>query len=131
MMAELKKLAEKSKTKIIFHGWLDNNGEEYKNLLEQSVIFVLMSKMESFGMVIVEAMCAGCAIITTKASGCAQIVENNGILVNTEDSINLKININKLISDKNELRQFQIASLKNVKKYNWGIVIKGYIVNIL
>ena len=30
MMPELKKLAEKSNTKIIFHGWVDNDSDQYK-----------------------------------------------------------------------------------------------------
>jgi glycosyltransferase involved in cell wall biosynthesis len=32
MMSELKDLAQKSKTKIVFHGWMNNNSKEYKDL---------------------------------------------------------------------------------------------------
>lgn len=127
MMSELKKLAEKSKTKIIFHGWLDNNEKEYKDLLEQSAIFVLMSKMESFGMSIVEAMCAGCAIVTTNISGCAEIVDNAGFLINTNNIEDLKLKFNVFIRESEKIKRFQTQALNKVKKYDWDIVLQKYI----
>jgi glycosyltransferase involved in cell wall biosynthesis len=116
MMSELKSLAEKSKTKIFFHGWLNNKSEEYKNLLEQSAIFVLASDVESFGMSILEAMCAGCAVITTNISGCADVVGDSGILVNSKDVFSLKKGILKLLSDKIMLRECQKKALEKVKE---------------
>ena len=126
MMAELKVLAEKSKTKIIFHGWLNNKSEEYKNLLEQSAIFVLASDAESFGMSILEAMCAGCAVVTTNISGCADVVGDSGILVNSKDVFSLKRGILKLLSDMNTLRDCQKKALEKVKEYDWNIVLNEY-----
>lgn len=127
MMSELKNLAEKSKTKIIFHGWLDNNGKEYSDLLEQSTIYVLMSEAESFGMVIAEAMSAGCAIITTNISGCAEIVGDSGILVNPKDSLSLKKGITELLSSQDIMEEYRIKALGNVIKYDWIRVLKRYI----
>jgi glycosyltransferase involved in cell wall biosynthesis len=96
MMGELKSLAEKSKTKIVFHGWLDNNGKEYKDLLEQAAIFVLASEKENAPMSILEAMSAGCAIITTNISGSAETVADAGILIEPRDPNQIKDALQKV-----------------------------------
>lgn len=127
MMSELRKLAEKSKTRIVFHGWLDNNGGEYKDLIEQSAIFVLMSEKESFGMVLVEAMSAGCAIITTNTSGCAEIVGDTGMLVKINDTDDIESKINFLLSSSDKISRFQSQALSKVRKYDWNMVLSEYI----
>ncbi|MFZ2190238.1 MAG: glycosyltransferase family 4 protein [Candidatus Magasanikiibacteriota bacterium] len=127
MMSELKKMAEKSKTKIIFHGWLDNNGKEYKDLLEQSAIYVLASEKENASIALLEAMSAGCAIITTNVSGCPDTVGNAGLLVRPNDVVDLKLKINKIINDLDKLVELQKEALERVKiTYDWGVVMKEY-----
>jgi glycosyltransferase involved in cell wall biosynthesis len=96
MMGELKKLAEKSKTKIVFHGWLDNNGKEYKDLLEQAAIFVLASEKENASISLLEAMSAGCAVITTNISGSAETVAGAGVLIEPRDSNQIKDALQKM-----------------------------------
>jgi len=128
MMAELKKLAEKSKTKIIFHGWLDNNGKEYKNLLEQASIYVLASEKENASMALLEAMSAGCAVITTNVSGCSETVGNAGLLINSRDAENLKIKLNIIVNDEKKLVELQKKARDRVKNiYDWNMVLKEYI----
>jgi glycosyltransferase involved in cell wall biosynthesis len=128
MMGELKRLAEKSKTRIIFHGWLDNNGKEYKDLLEQSAIFVLASESESFGMVLAEAMSAGCVVITTNISGCAEVVGDAGLLVNSRDSVDLRSKLSSMVNDQNQLVKLQKLAKERVKRlYDLGIVLGEYI----
>lgn len=128
MMSELKKLAEKSKTKIFFHGWLDNNRGEYKNLLEQAAIFVLASEKENASIALLEAMSAGCAVITTNVSGCAETVGNTGLLINFRNANDLKIKLNIIVNDKDKLIELQKKAEDRVKNiYDWDIVLKEYI----
>ncbi len=124
MMSELKQLAEKSKTKIVFHGWLNNNGKEYKDLVEQSAIFVLASESESFGMVIAEAMSAGCAIITTNTSGCAEVAEGGGLFVNMKDREDLKSKLKFLLSDSYKREEYQKMAFVRSKNYDWSTILK-------
>lgn len=127
MMPELKRLAEKSKTKIIFHGWLDNNSKEYKDILEQSAVYVLMSDKESFGIVLTEAMSAGCALIVSNISGFVEIVGDAGILIIPKDSNNLKLKINLLLNNPERVKELQKKSVVEVKGYDWDFVTKIYI----
>ncbi len=65
--------------KVRLLGYRNDLGKIY----QLAEIFVLASHQEAFGLVIVEALHAGKAIIATKAGGVPEIIENgeNGILV--------------------------------------------------
>ena len=127
MMGELKQLAEKSKTKIIFHGWIENKGKEYIDLLEQSDIYVLASEKENASISLLEAMSAGCAMITTNSSGCAETVGNAGLLVKVNNAEDLKEKVSLLIQNENLLIDLQKKSVERVENtYHWNVIIKEY-----
>jgi glycosyltransferase involved in cell wall biosynthesis len=127
-MRELRRLAQNSKTIIIFHGWLDNGGKEYKDLLEQAAVFILLSEYESFGMSIVEAMSAGCAVITTNVSGCSETIKGAGLLVSPRDSVDLRSKLLNIINDQSKLEKLQKLATERVKTlYDWDIVLGEYI----
>lgn len=63
------------------HGWLDNASPEFRDLLEQSAIYVLPSEFENFPVSLLEAMAAGCAIVTTRGHGCEEVVGDSAELV--------------------------------------------------
>ena len=77
---ELKGMAKVLTTPIIFHGFLKNKSKEFVNLMESSRIFVFPSESENFPVVLLEAMDAGMGIITTKDTGCEEVVGNAALL---------------------------------------------------
>jgi glycosyltransferase involved in cell wall biosynthesis len=128
MMVELKSLADMSKTKIVFRGWLDSNKREYKNLLEQSSIYVLASEKENSSVSLLEAMSAGCAVITTNVSGCPETIGNAGLLINPKDYKDLKLKLDDLISNQDKIVNLQKLALKRLNIiYDWDVVLKEYI----
>jgi len=128
MMGELKALASKSKTKVVFHGWLDNKGQEYKNLLEQSAIYVLVSEKENASISLLEAMSAGCAVITTNSSGCAETVDQSGLLVNSKDPEDLKNKIDIILNSQSKLSELQkLAVEKMMSNYSWDHILNNYL----
>jgi len=127
MFKQLKKLAAKSKTKIVFHGWLDNKSEKYKNLLEKAAIFCLFSNRESSGMSLMEAMSAGCAVITTTAGGGAETVGHSGFLLPPKNYLPLRKKIEFLIKNQRNLKKYQLkARQKAEKNFAWKVLIKKY-----
>jgi len=50
-------------------------------LMEKAPIFVLVPKMESYGLVLVEAMCNGCSIITDKDETRQEILGDTGLFI--------------------------------------------------
>lgn len=77
----LRRQAQSSATSVVFHGWLDNRSPELTSLYETSEIFVLPSEAENFPVCLMEAMAAGLAVVTTRGTGCAEVVGGAGVLV--------------------------------------------------
>ncbi len=127
MMAELKELARKSKTKVIFHGWVNNNSKKYKNLVESASIYVLASEKENASVALLEAMSGGCAIITTNISGCPETIGDSGLVFEPRNVNQLKKLILSLIKNESKLKNLGKKARKRVvKEYNWDNLIKSY-----
>jgi glycosyltransferase involved in cell wall biosynthesis len=88
--AHLEQMARDSKTKIIFHGWLSNTSSEYKSLLEHASIYCLLSKNENASIALLEAMSAGCAVITKNDTGTAETIGDSGLLIERDDTKELE-----------------------------------------
>jgi glycosyltransferase involved in cell wall biosynthesis len=78
-----------------FHGWL--GGDPLTRLFEQSRIFVLASSSDNFPVSLLEAMAARCAVITTRAGGCPEVVGDTGIVVEPGDVRGLQEALTRLI----------------------------------
>jgi glycosyltransferase involved in cell wall biosynthesis len=77
----LRSAAAGARMEVTFHGWLSNRSPEYRELLETSDVFVLPSEAENFPVALLEAMAAGMAIVTTRGTGCAEVVGDAAVLV--------------------------------------------------
>ncbi|MEX2149949.1 MAG: glycosyltransferase family 4 protein [Steroidobacteraceae bacterium] len=82
-----------------FWGTLDNSSAQLKELYETSRIFVFPSEAENFPIVLLEAMTAGMAIITTDRTGCAEVVGDSALLVGAGDSAAIARSLRELIAD--------------------------------
>lgn len=82
--AELKQQVENLKLteRVIFTGFL-NNGFKYMKAFDY---FVLSSKQEAFGRVLLEAMLAQTPIIAAKSHGIPEVVGDVGVLVKPQDA---------------------------------------------
>ena len=79
--AELVALNESLGRPARMAGWLSNGSPEFKALLERAAIYVLPSDFENFPVSLLEAMSAGCAIVTTSGHGCEEVVGDAAALV--------------------------------------------------
>ena len=109
-------------------GFLENSSDELKSLYEESAIFSLPSASENFPIVLLEAMTAGAAVITTKGTGCADVVGDTGILVTPRNTPEISEALGQLIDDV-ELRQ-EIAKQgrERVEKFfSWPAVVQLHV----
>jgi glycosyltransferase involved in cell wall biosynthesis len=89
---------------VLFAGDIKN--DIVPALFKHCAFFALSSRVEPFGIVLLEAMTFGKAIVATKAGGIPEFIQNghNGLLVDVEDSYALAEGIDRLIRDK-DLRE--------------------------
>jgi len=80
-LPELKNKAENLNVDVEFLGYVDNTSEVFKNLFETSEVYVFTSSSENFPVVLLEAMAAGTAIVTSNDTGCAEAVGDCAMLV--------------------------------------------------
>ena len=127
MMEELQALAKESKTKIVFHGWINNKSEKYKNLLESAAIYSLVSAKENASKSLLEALSAGCAVITSNIAGCPESVGDAGITIEPENAEKLKNVLYRLANDESEIARLGKKGRERIlTKYNWDTLIQQY-----
>lgn len=79
--AQIAELNERLGRPATLLGWVSNESERFRELLEESAVYVLPSDFENFPVSLLEAMAAGCAIITTRGHGCEEVVGDCAELV--------------------------------------------------
>ena len=84
------------------------------------------SKLETFGVVFVEAMASGTPIVAMKNSAVQYVVKDGitGFLRNTEDG--QKEAILRLLNDEELYRKMQENCLKEASKYCWSNIIEEW-----
>ncbi len=98
-MAQLQAMAADAPTTVVFHGWLENTSAQYADLYRTSSIFVFPSQMESFGVVLGEAMMAGLACVTSDVGASPEVVGDTGILMDPDDDVALAGHLARLLAD--------------------------------
>jgi glycosyltransferase involved in cell wall biosynthesis len=103
-------------TRCRFFG--DIKREDIAEFYSKLDIFILPSRYETFGVVLIEAMAAGIPVIATKCGGPEEIVnEMNGILIEKENAHELKEAIKTMAY---RLDQYDHNAISNYAKINFG-----------
>ena len=126
---ELIKQAEKIgiKERITFLGFIDGDRliKEYKD----SDLFILPTREDCYGLVILEAMCCGLPVISSKyADGSYDLVENgmNGYIVDPENETELKEKICLFLKQGDEKEKMGKAGRKKAEGFSFENVSKGF-----
>jgi glycosyltransferase involved in cell wall biosynthesis len=123
---ELVKTANRNGLTVKFLGWLDKKDlyDEYS----KSKIFAYPSVSENFPVALLEAMAGGNAVITTRSTGCMEVVGESGILVDPGDIEAIERSIRELLRNPDEMNQLQQAARKRLKTVlSWDSVVQDYI----
>jgi glycosyltransferase involved in cell wall biosynthesis len=107
----------RNNSRIQFLGFVQ--GEALKSLYESSKIFVFPSIQENFPVVLLEAMSAGCAVITTSAHGCAEVVGDAAIKTEPGNVESLQAAIHKLINNNKEIMRLAIMGQERACEFKW------------
>ena len=114
--------------KVILHGYRD---KKYVNAeLFKSSIYVLPSRSESFGLVILEAFSYGLPCIAfERANGAKNLISNgwNGYLIKDSDKVAMAKRICELIGNINRRVIMGTNALKEAQKYNPKKISKEWV----
>ena len=119
-----------------FLGPLSNN--ELANFYNFVDLFVLPSRVEPFGITLLEAMACGKPVVASQVGGIPEIIQNgkNGILVPPQDSLSLKKSIEQLVHNKAKredlgqaarnrvLDKFSLEKTYELLKFLYSIVLE-------
>ncbi len=112
----------------VFYGWVANRSSEYLEAFETSDIFVLPSESENFPMVLLEAMAAGMAIVTTQGTGCDEVVGTDAVLIPPRDPQALGQALARLESDPAMVQALgQAARRRFVERFSFAAVAQQYL----
>ncbi len=95
-----------------------------------ALFFVLPSLQEAFGIVNLEAMAAGKAVIATRVGGVPDVVHDgqNGLLVPPSDASALGGAIESLLRDRGDAHRLGAAGARLVgERYTWGRIAAVYV----
>lgn len=98
-LPELRRKAKDLQVNVEFLGYVDNKSQEFRDLFETSEVYVFTSSSENFPIVLLEAMTAGTAIITSNDTGCAEAVGDCAMLVPPKNPGAIKKALQDLFSD--------------------------------
>nr|MCR4923004.1 glycosyltransferase family 4 protein [Lachnospiraceae bacterium] len=105
-------------------------GKELIRLYENSSIFILPTREDCFGLVILEAMCCGLPVISSKyADGAYDLIEEgeNGYIIDPCDPVTFSEKIKKLLNDKELCRKMGKRSREKTGEFDFSITGKAYI----
>ena len=108
-------------------GWVSGNRK--KELLEESKIFIIPSHVESFGIVAIEAMEKGNAIIASDAGALPEIIKNkkNGYIIKNNNYNDYKNAILNLINSESLIKEMYLNNIEEAKKYSINEMNKNII----
>lgn len=94
---------------VIFHGQLPRN--KVYEMMKKSYCFIMVSDNETFGMVYIEAMLAGCITIASKAGGVDGVIVDgkNGFLSKQGD-------VNELVKTLNRIESLPTREISEIRK---------------
>ncbi len=104
-------LKETAPNNVVFKGFVSD--QELLDLYSRALVFCLPSIGETFGLVLLEAMASGCAVVSTVP------LDYYGERVDIKDSEALKDAINKIIRNEKNALQIGMKNRKLASEYNW------------
>ena len=113
------------KSQVLLFGRVDNPFIYMK----YAKFFILSSRYEGFGNVLLEALTCGAPVVATNCeAGPSEIIENeeNGLLVPVEDEEALKVAMEKLFYDRELYMRLKENTRKSIEKFNVKNIAKDW-----
>ena len=124
-MPELRAQAARIRPSVRFVGFVGR--DVLAGLYAQASILVFPSIKENCPMVLLEAMEAGCAVLTTEADGCAEVVADAGVTVPTAAPKALRHALESLMADEGRRNSLGRSGRERASLFGWPRVTELYL----
>jgi glycosyltransferase involved in cell wall biosynthesis len=94
---------------------------------EHDLAFVLSLAQEPFGLVVLEAMASGCAVIASPRGGIPQAAGNGAILVDPDDSAAVFSATSRLLKGADELQEWRNRALVHAASASWRVRAESFL----
>jgi glycosyltransferase involved in cell wall biosynthesis len=114
---EYKTFAQKYKLNVKFTGNI--NQEKVRNYMQECDIFIHPSKVETFGLVITEAMACGCVPVASNVGGIKDQINHkeNGLMFEQGDVSTLVSHIKTLLNDETFYETLKEKAIKSTEQF--------------
>lgn len=128
--AKLMAMAEETHVAQHIH-WLGfQSGEPLADAYRRASVFVLPTREDCFGLVLLEALCSGTPIVASKyADGAYDIVHpgENGLIVDPEDADALAEAIDSILGSEEIQRRYSRNCRQYIPQFEFEAVMQGYL----
>ncbi len=130
--SQLERLFEGTATTFV--GYLA--GEELASAYASGDAFLFPSSTETLGLVLLEAMAAGCPVVGANRGGIPDIVSHgeNGCLYDPDDPDSLVAAVNALLGDQGARRTLRASAREEAERWNWAGAteqLRGYYAKVV
>jgi glycosyltransferase involved in cell wall biosynthesis len=121
-------------TATTFVGYLA--GQELASAYASGDAFLFPSSTETLGLVLLEAMAAGCPVVGANRGGIPDIVSDgvNGCLYDPDQPASLTTAVQRLLGDPAARRQLRLAAREEAERWGWAgatVQLQGYYRQVL
>ena len=127
---ELETCANHFNVPVTFHGWIERSNPKFASLFADSAVFVFPSAMENFPTVLLEAMTAGLAIITSRAGGCPEVVGDAAVFVEPANVESLTDAMAQLMADSGARTALGTAAMQRAEDFRWDHIAGAMSISI-
>ncbi len=103
--------------KIHFLGYVTDS--QLNVLYHTADVFLYPSLYEGFGLPVLEAMAAGCPVVTSTVSSLPQVAENAALLVEPTDVSSMAEALLRIIQDRELASEMSLRGKKRVSDFTW------------
>lgn len=125
MLPELKAQARQLGLPVEFPGFVDR--QTLWELYATSELFVFPSIRDNSPVVLLEAMSAGCALVSSNITGMPEVVQDAGLLVDPTDIPALRAAIGRLLDDAALRRELSQRAQQRMQLFRWERIRELYL----
>jgi len=100
--------------------------DELWELYQSARIFVFPSIQENFPLVLLEAMAAGCAVVTTSAPGCVEVVGDAALKVEPSNPGALRDAVSGLLGNEAQINELAELGRQRAALFSWDRIAPQY-----